>query len=557
VLILGINDSHDAGVCLLEEDGGIRWAASEERFTRVKQQWGFPRLALEACLQETGTDPSDIAAVAFGFQGLIETAESSSLPKENPGRARRMAERWSPVLGPLVATSLATAGLRLAFRLLRRNRDTNRQALRELGIMGAISYRDHHRSHAASAYYTGPFSEATVLTIDAGGDGLSGSVWRGQGGRLRRVAAVPRIHSVGDMWLYVTHICGFDPDRHGGKVTGLAAHGSPSDAVEILQRYFRPDPRRLRLENRRHLFWRPALRALEQDLAGISREDLAFAAQRLLEEAVTGIAREAVRRTGLPLLALAGGVFANVKLNMEIQDLPEVEGIYVHPHMGDGGVGTGAAYLALAGRRAIEPGLQHHVFLGSHPGAPGDLEGLVVDSPRDLAASVAEEATAGRVIGLVRGAMEYGPRALLHRTILYRADDPSVNDWLNQRLKRTEFMPFAPVVTEDSAPGYFLDMDCGAEAARFMTTCFRCTERAKNKADGVVHVDGTARPQVIYRNVDSFSHRILTEYGRRTGEAILVNTSFNRHEEPILRTADQAVEELRLGTVDVLGASSA
>jgi carbamoyltransferase len=166
---------------------------------------------------------------------------------------------------------------------------------------------------------------------------------------------------------------------------------------------------------------------------------------------------------------------------------------------------------------------------------------------------VAAHVAAGRIVARFTGRMEYGPRALCHRSIFYKADDPKVNTWLNHRLKRTEFMPFAPVMLREDASRFLLDYDdARSVAAEYMTITYRVTEECKEKAPAVVHVDGTARPQVVDARTDEHAYRMLSEYRRLRGYSVMVNTSFNMHEEPIVRTPEEAIESVKQAGLDVL-----
>ena len=159
---------------------------------------------------------------------------------------------------------------------------------------------------------------------------------------------------------------------------------------------------------------------------------------------------------------------------------------------------------------------------------------------------------AGKVVARFDGRMEYGPRALGHRSILYHAKEPAVNQWLNQRLGRTEFMPFAPATLHEHRDGCYLNMKGAEHAAEFMTLTFDCTESMKQDCPAAVHVDGTARPQLVSADGSPGFHRILTEYYRLTGIPSVINTSFNMHEEPIVCSPDDAVRAFLQGNLDYL-----
>ena len=169
-----------------------------------------------------------------------------------------------------------------------------------------------------------------------------------------------------------------------------------------------------------------------------------------------------------------------------------------------------------------------------------------------MAKDVAQLLADGKVVARFAGRMEYGPRALGNRSILYRPDSPSVNDWLNERLKRTEFMPFAPSSLAEDAATYFVGIEGAENTARFMTITFDCTEVMKKSCPGVVHIDGTARPQIVHAHDNPDYHRIISEFKRLTGLSCVVNTSFNIHEEPIVCTPEDAIRAFKIGHLDVL-----
>ncbi len=361
-------------------------------------------------------------------------------------------------------------------------------------------------------------------------------------------------HSIGAHYSHVTELLGFTPVRHEGKVMGLAAHGDPSATAPILRRRiaYLPDKRGWRNGG---MVDQAELAYLRKALRGFSREDIAAGIQRVCEDEVLAFVSDILTTTRERRVAVAGGVFANVRLNQRIRELPGVESLCVFPHMGDGGIAVGAA-LACWGRRfaspspeaAYRPRAMEHVYLGaSYPhqdvveslnraGVPFTVHDDVEDRIGDLLAE-------GYVVCRFDGPMEYGPRALGNRSILCAPTDPSVHDWLNAALKRSEFMPFAPSALEEAASQCFLGVRPGCPAEhRFMTATYAATPWCKEHAPAVVHVDGTARPQTVSREVNPSFHKILTAFHRRTGLPLLINTSFNMHESPIVNSPDGAVK---------------
>jgi carbamoyltransferase len=299
-------------------------------------------------------------------------------------------------------------------------------------------------------------------------------------------------------------------------------------------------------------------RGLFAELRAHTDADIAAAAQARLEDVLVAYARRALRETGLTHLVLAGGVFGNVCVNQRLWALPEVEGLFVHPAMSDQGVAVGSAFAHFAANGGLVPTALPHAFLGpDYPEARlGDaLEAAKLPARRlpDIDAAVVDAMLQGKVVARFTGRMEYGPRALGHRSILYHTADPSVNDWLNERLQRAEFMPFAPATLGEHAAACYRDWGPGVDlTARYMTITFDCTDAMKAASPAVVHLDGTARPQVVYEEADPGYYRILRRVYERTGVPSILNTSFNMHGEPIVCTPEDALRCFREGHLDAL-----
>ncbi len=564
MLVLGLIDSKPSAAALL--DGGRLLAAvAEERLCRMKMASGIPRGAIEQVLKLAGASPGDVERVALA-QWVCPF-----VPEPQPWSGWFEDEHaWSPVftrLGSTLAPLLSRLPLALyAHQRLKRLMVRGRLAavptlLRDAyGLTAPVSYHDHHGCHATSAYYTCDLEPALVVTLDGGGDGLSGSVWEGRGGRLRRLATVPSFHSLGNFYSYVTEVCGFRAEKHEGKVTGLAALGEPlyADALRRFIAYREPGQIRYRVP----MYHRSALQRLRAALPrDFDRAHLAASVQLLLEEICIDFVRHWLRRTGLRNLALAGGVFANVKLNQRLHQLDEVERLFIHPAMDDSGLSVGGALAALAEPRHGDPSRLKarlpSVFLGPEPG-DAEIEsaiaaaGLLPRRQPDIHAVIAERLARGYVVSRCTGRMEYGPRALGHRSILYQTTEPTVNDWLNERLDRTEFMPFGPATLMEEAHRCYEAVDGARDPARFMTITFDCTAEMRRTSPGVVHADGTARPQLVDAETAPDFHKILTAYHRRTGIPSLINTSFNLHEEPIVCTPEDALRSFQQGHLDYL-----
>jgi carbamoyltransferase len=283
--------------------------------------------------------------------------------------------------------------------------------------------------------------------------------------------------------------------------------------------------------------------------------DVAAAYQRALEVLSCELVDHWLRATGARHVVLSGGVTANVKMNQRIHEIEGVEGIFIYPNMGDGGCGTGLA-LHASWRGGTRESI-HDVYWGPEFSEREMLDairraGLACDRPQNLARHLAEKVHAGWVIARCSGRMEYGPRALGNRSILYHGREPKVNQWLNKRLGRTEFMPFAPVTLWVARHRCYHGLAGGEHAAEFMTLTFDCTDFMKQHCPAAVHVDGTARPQLVRREVNPEYHQILVEHERLSGSPSLINTSFNMHEEPIVCSPMDALRAFLDGRIDGL-----
>ena len=547
--VLGICNAETSSACLMM-DGELVSAVSEERFTRTKMDSSFPRLSIASVLEQGGfTHPAQVDAIAYSWSKGIE-----------PGTMRALLERLLteerdhpsgvPILLERIEVEMARDSAR---------RQEFDSWVIENGVADKVVDYYHHEGHALSAALLSPFDRALIVTADARGDYESGAVWmfqRSDEKPLTKLVSIPSNDSLGFFYGRITGLLGFRPTRHEGKITGLAALGNPVPARELMKSMIRFENGTIRAVN--GPFFRPFFSHYEPELiAAIEshpREDIAAAAQRHLEELVASLVRGFVSPDDPIDVALAGGVFANVRVNQVVRELPGVARIFVQPQMGDGGLCLGAASGATH-ERGIHVKPMRTARLGPEsPPVSIDAPDLrtFTGSREELSEATVRALEEGKVVGVVRGRMEFGPRALCARTILYRTSDVTVNDWLNLRLDRTEFMPFAPVTTRELAPRAFVGIDVDDPTLPFMTATFDCTEEFLSVSPAVCHVDRTARPQVIAFEDDPFLHDMISRWHERTGELALINTSFNMHEEPIIFTSDRGLEALRAGVIDAL-----
>ncbi|MCK9380254.1 MAG: hypothetical protein M0P95_04210 [Sulfuritalea sp.] len=566
-VVLGINDSHDAGVAVLR-DGELVYAVNEERLNRVKMANGFPTLSLRAALSEAGITASEVQHV--GIAAL--TPGGGDIPANNDLTDKHGRHSWAqkaaevvdsmPLGGYLMSTNGGAALYRA--KLLSRSASRKRRAkehLKEFGIDCAISTLDHHDAHLSSAYYLANAPDSLVISNDFFGDGICSKVAVGNPETygLKVIATNSFYNSLGAYYNYVTLFCHSNKSHHAGKTTGLAAFGDPNKTLSIFQEFLSWDESVGMYRNHGGIF-RNCIESLRTRLKGYSREDMAAGIQKHSEDILTKMVSHYMKKTNRRRIVLAGGVHANVKINQRIAELPGVEELFVFPNMGDGGLCVGAAYAAEATRlgRNPSPRTLKHVFLGSafsdeQIAEALNRENISFTRPENIAHEVARLLAEQKIVARFDGAMEFGPRALGNRSILYPATDAGINKRLNEQLNRTEYMPFAPVLRERDANQFLKNCTpVNIHSAEYMTVTYDVTDRCKREAPAVVHVDGTARPQVLVRNFNPSYYDILEMYQQLTGLSVLVNTSFNMHEEPIVCTPTEAIRAYEESRLDAL-----
>lgn len=492
MIILGITNNDLAGACLVR-DGGIVAAASEERFTRQKDHKAWPSRSIDYVLGEAGIDLADIDRIAYGWNAGFDAGRHLDLYLDRVLEEARERPEGLPHLRKRIADEMAND---------KAKRGEFDAFVRANGLRGKVEYIDHHECHALGAFVCSPFDEALTLTCDGRGDFQSLTVthYRADGGEtvLQRETSVD---SLGYFYGRITRLLGFKPNRHEGKITGLAAFGDAEKLLPLMNDMIRLENGRLRA--RCGELYLPSYDGysdpLLQRCAAERPADVAAAAQRHSEDLLVAIARQHVARTGCANLCLAGGVFGNVKLNQRLREIPGVRDVYVLPCMGDGGLALAAA-VAVAYRENGTRFPAPSMALGPDARSAAQNAELIASQypqlaysrPANLIETLVEALRENQVLGMFKGRMEFGPRALCNRSIVYHPGDASANDWLNQRMERTEFMPFAPVTAVEHAEGCYIGWREDQVAADYMTMTYDCHADFRERCPAVVHVDGTA-----------------------------------------------------------------
>jgi carbamoyltransferase len=427
-----------------------------------------------------------------------------------------------------------------------------------------FAFANHHEAHALPTLFYTDWDEALLYTADGVGDNVSYSIrtfkddridclygddrWLLQRGPLRASIA----------WAYgfATEACGFKMFRHEGKLTGLAAYGKPELAAEMASHFRVNETGTIDGDFADDTAIANTIKAI---CRGHSRETIAASIQQVAEDVTLRSVRTLLDRSGARHLGLAGGLFANVRLNRVLAESCPIDEIFIFPAMGDGGISVGAGLCFLLQRDGLPAWLQHRhrlddVYLGCDYNGAIDRELDAASGISRLSGPAARVATelllAGKAGAAYLGRMEFGPRALGARSILANPADSSINDELNRRLERSEFMPFAPYVLEEDADRVFEITPVNRYAARFMTITCAVKPEWSSRIPAVVHVDGTARPQIVSDEQNPLYADILRQFRGASGLPVLVNTSFNVHEEPIVNRPQECLKALNDGRID-------
>jgi carbamoyltransferase len=571
-MFLGINLSHDASSALLDKQGQIIYAIGEERISRVKNHIGVPLLAVEEILKE---NPNiEINKVVYGSHKILQPshldvflAQEDGNPSSQRGKALPTYPGYKNVGFPNVFKNPETVHQFLTKKI---------PALKE----AESEFIRHHDSHIGCAIPLAGDRDTLVVSLDGSGDGESGviSLFKSDTCKLTTLCRISELDSIGLLYSVVTSKYNFKPAHHEGKITGLAAFGRQTNLIDNFYKFtkvkngkIKVRVARSRLESRllsilKEFGIKPKVASSLDDLVNevisasgsFEYADLAFAIQKVLEESVCQIIQYWMEKTSVHQVALTGGVFANVKLNQKISELEGVRYVKVFPNMGDGGIAIGAVWSYMQSQGInLDPGLISTMYLGT-PFESRKLESKsntiqqIEYSENHVAKEIVRRILEGRVVAVLNGRMEFGPRALGNTSILLDPRDRKIIGKVNSRLKRTEFMPFAPCIIGDEFENWFSTKNQTLQPFEFMTMTCDVIQAKQEIVPAITHIDGTARPQIVTPASNKFLLDILVEFQKETGIPILVNTSFNVHEEPIIRDTHSALSALDRGAVDDL-----
>lgn len=578
--ILGISAFYHDSAAAIIEDGEIVAAAQEERFTRKKHDPNFPTNAVKFCLDYCGTSIDKLDAIAFYDKPLL--------------KFERLLETYYAFV-PKGLSSFITAIpvwlkekmflKRLIYEELEKIQSFDKKKVKLL-------FPEHHLSHAASAYYSSPFNDAAILTIDGVGEWATASICHGQGKNISILKELKFPHSLGLLYSAFTYFLGFKVNSGEYKLMGLAPYGVPgsqqvADFVDIIKKHLVEikDDGSVWL-NQDYFNYATGLRMVHEDkwekLFGFKARkpeaeleahhcNLGLAIQQITEEAVIRMAEEAKRLTNAPHLCMAGGVALNCVANGKIYNTRIFEDVFIQPAAGDAGGALGAAQAAyhiyFGGERVIPQKLD--AMKGSYLGPEfSDMEiervarkydavATHFTNTEDLCGHVAQKLSEGNVIGWMQGRMEFGPRALGGRSILGDPRNEEMQKKLNVKIKyRESFRPFAPSVLAEDCTAYFehdsispymlLVQPVKKERRKPLPEgydSFSLKEKLyhlRSDMPAITHIDFSARIQTVHEETNPKYYHLIKEFKKLTGYGVIVNTSFNVRGEPIICTPEDA-----------------
>jgi carbamoyltransferase len=560
--ILGLSFYYHDSSAALVQDGKLVAAAEEERFSRVKHDSGFPTLAAEFVCKRGRITPADLDFVVFYEKPFVKMERMllsalATFPRSS-AVFRESMQRW------------------ISDKLWIKSHMARRLALPASKIL----FAEHHVSHAASSFFTSPFDESAILTIDGAGEWSTSTIGRGQGTRLEVLKELRFPHSLGLLYSAFTAYCGFEVNEGEYKLMGMHPYGTPKyvdkihELIEIAEdgslwqdmsyfAYQRSTDNTLAQRFGEH-FGRPAR---DPKLGDKSLDpyycDMAASIQKVTEEAVLKMARHAHQLTGSKRLCMAGGVALNSVANYKVLRDGPFEDLYILPAPGDDGGAVGAAYWAynhLLGQPR-GPALDH-AYLGSEY-SDAQVEAFLrehaiaferIEDDERFLDFAARQLADGQVCGWFRGRFEFGPRALGARSIVADPRRAEMKEKLNATIKfREAFRPFAPSVLEERADEFF-DIPQAERhfPARFMlyVTPVRPEKRALLPA--ITHVDGSGRLQTVFKDTNPAYHGLIRRFGELTGVPVIMNTSFNLKGEPIVESPAHAFNTFSLSGMDLL-----
>lgn len=555
--ILGISCYfHDASASLLK-DGQLIAAADEERFSRKKHDSSFPQNAINFCLEEAGIATQDLEMVVFYEKPFykFERLFLSSLffSPRSLSFFRESMKKW--FLNQLWTKSHILDALKIP--------------------ANKLIFCEHHLSHAASAYFCSPYEKAAILTLDAVGEWATASWGVAQGNKITIKEELHFPQSLGLLYSAFTVFTGFEANEGEYKMMGLAPYGSPKyvDRIEKLLDIKEDGSLATDFSYFSYPYaLKEVLTKKFEQLFGLPNKnsdtvipyyaDIAASIQAVTEKVIIKMAKYIKKKTNMDYLCFAGGVALNSSANWKIFKESGFKEIFIQPSAGDSGGSLGAALWA---SNTIfdekDRFFMEHAYWGKEENdleierflKKENIKNRKVKNENLLIEEVVEKIAKGKVAGWIQGKFEWGPRALGHRSIVADPRSIQMKETVNRKIKfREAFRPFAPSVTEEKATKYFSVPQKLHLPLKYMLYVVPVKKAEQKNLGAVTHVDGTARPQIVEKKINPLYHKLISEFGEKTGVSVILNTSFNLKGEPIVNTSKEAYSTFQRSGIDLL-----
>ena len=547
---------HDSAAAVLK-DGKVIAAVEEERFSRIKFDDGFPKLAINWCLKEAGISAENIDSIAFYDKPVL--------------KFERLLDNYIGVAPRGLLSFLDVIPKWIHKRLWVKD-EINRHLK---GFKGEIIFPEHHMSHAAHTFFTSPFDEAAILTVDGVGEWSTTTFGTGKDTDVKLINDIRWPHSVGLFYSAFTYFLGFKVNEGEYKLMGLSSYGEPKyydkimselidvkndGSIHLNMKYFAfTYDKYMTNQNFSDVFGIPP-RKHDEKVEQI-HFDIGASAQLVLEDILLKMVNHVYNKTKMKNLCLGGGVALNGVANYRILKEGPFENLHIPPSPGDAGSAVGCAqylyHCHAKNKRVVEESAERitdNIYVG--PEYSNDEIKSFLDKNKisydflereQLLKNSAKLIAEGNIVGWYQGKMEWGPRALGNRSILADPRDEKMKDVLNEKIKHREsFRPFAPSILEDYISEYF-DMDRPSPYMLFVAKV-----KKPDKIPAVTHIDGTGRLQSVSKEVNPLYYDLINEFYKLTDIPVIINTSMNVMGEPIVNTPEHAYNMILKTDMDYL-----
>ena len=550
MIVLSLTNNNEASASICDTQKKIIHAASEERFNRIKNFSGMPNNSINFLLRKLNISLNDVDKIVYCSHESIYPNKKMLFQINNEMRELNSYDK-----------KVFEKRLKTEIEFNRKHINKFKKWIISKNINPTkIFYMDHHEAHARSAIICQKKKSGHILTADGKGGFTSSAIWKFNNNNLTCISRNSTFNSLGYLYGNITIGLGYKAERHEGKITGLSSYGKIINKM-CINNIFSVKKNKIVARNIKKIFIPFFLRGrnnwdislFKKELNKFDDKDIAATAQNILETIFVKYIKINIPKTSN--LLLSGGIFANVKLNRKIKEINSARYIFVTPPMSDCGLCLGGIHKYIKNKKIIK-----NMYLGPEFSNKEIIKELkkkkikykIFEEENVINKIIYHKLNKKKLVGVFNGKMEFGPRALCNRSIIFSAKFGGINSMVNKRLNRSEFMPFAPVCLDKFSFQNFKNFKKWDDLAKYMTITYNCTKKFISNYPSACHIDKTARPQILYKNDNFWFYQFLDGFQKVTGETCLMNTSFNNHEEPIVCKPEDAIDSLKNNNVDCI-----